>query len=272
MAPDLVVCVHGLARQGRDFDVLARHLVAARSGSIRVVCPDVVGRGHSDWLKDPSGYQIAQYVSDMLVLMTTLHSRAPVRTIDWVGTSMGGLIGMGICGTPGLPLPVAVRRLVLNDVGPVIQWEALARIGTYLGREERYADLEQAAAALREISQSFGPHSQAQWMALCRPMIRQTPQGDWVLHYDPAIAVPFRAVTPETARAGEAALWTAYDAISAETLLLRGAESDLLSRSTAVAMGSRGPRARCVEFEGVGHAPTLVAPDQVERVADFLLR
>lgn len=271
-APSVVVCVHGLARQGRDFDVLARNLVAAASEPIRVVCPDVVGRGRSDWLSEPAGYQIPQYVSDLLTMLGALQERAPVRVLDWVGTSMGGLIGMGICGTSDLPLPVPVRRLVLNDVGPVIEWQALARIGAYLGRPDRFADLEHAAQALWEISQSFGPHSPEQWRELCRHMVRLTEQGDWVLHYDPAIAVPFRALTPQQAQAGEAALWMAYDAIQADTFLLRGAVSDLLSRATAVQMGQRGPRARCIEFEGVGHAPTLVAADQVGQVVRFLQR
>src|SRR6478736_8725472 len=124
-APHLMVCAHGLSRQGRDFDVLARALVARSPTPVRVVCPDVVGRGRSDWLKDPAGYGIPTYIADMLQMLGQLHGQAPVSTLDWVGTSMGGLIGMGLAGTPGLPLPVAIRRLVLNDVGPRIQFSAL---------------------------------------------------------------------------------------------------------------------------------------------------
>lgn len=265
--PHVVVCVHGLSRQGRDFDTLARALC----GRVRVVCPDVVGRGQSDRLADPMAYQLGQYVADMLALLSHLHRQAPLQTIDWVGTSMGGLIGMAVCGQPGLPLPVPVRRLVLNDVGPTIEWQALQRIGQYLGQSVCFESLQQAADLLWSLSTTFGPHTPEQWMELSRPMVRMLPEGGYGLHYDPAIAVPFRALTQEAASAGEAALWQLYDQIAARTLLLRGAQSDLLSPQTARAMGQRGPRARLVEFEGVGHAPTLVAADQVAVVSDFLL-
>ncbi|WP_353362116.1 alpha/beta hydrolase [Acidovorax sp. FG27] len=264
--PHVVLCVHGLSRQGRDFDVLARRL----SRHARVICPDVAGRGQSDWLADPAGYQVPVYAGDMLALLAQVHARAPIATLDWVGTSMGGLIGMAVCGQPGLPLPVPVRRLVLNDVGPVIEWQALQRIGTYLGRPVRFDSEQQAADALWAISRSFGPHTPAQWLALSRAMLRPHEQGGFTLHYDPAIALPFRAVTGEAARAGEALLWQLYDQIAAQVLLLRGAESDLLSPATAAAMARRGPQARCIEFAGVGHAPTLVADDQVQAVARFL--
>lgn len=263
----VIVCVHGLSRQGRDFDVLARQL----SQHARVVCPDVVGRGQSDWLADPMGYQIPQYGADMVALLAQLHQQAPITTLDWVGTSMGGLIGMGITGQPDLPLPVPVRRLVLNDVGPVIQWQALQRIGQYLGFLAKFESLQQAADAMWTISTSFGPHTPAQWLELSRAMVRSLPEGGVTLHYDPAIAVPFRSLTQEAATAGEAFLWQLYDQITARTLLLRGAQSDLLSHDTAQAMAARGPRAQLVEFAGVGHAPTLVAADQVAAVRDFLL-
>lgn len=266
--PHVVVCVHGLTRQGRDFDVLARRL----SAHARVICPDVVGRGRSDWLADAAGYQVPVYAADMLALLAQLHAQAPISTLDWVGTSMGGLIGMAISGQPGLPLPAPVRRLVLNDVGPVLEWAALRRIGSYVGQPVHFKSQQQAADALWAISSSFGPHTPAQWLELSRPMLRADGQGGFTLHYDPAIAVPFRSLTEEGAQAGEAALWRLYDQITAQVLLLRGAQSDLLSPATAQAMARRGPRAQLVEFAGVGHAPTLVAEDQVLAVADFLLR
>jgi len=228
----------------------------------RVVCPDVVGRGQSDWLRDPAGYQIPAYVADMVTLL----ARLDVDKVDWVGTSMGGLIGMGLASLPGTP----VRRLVLNDVGPAIEAAALARIGTYLGQPASWASVDEAADALWAISQGFGPHTREQWLALTRPMLKRDGER-YKPHYDPAIALPFKAVTPEMAAAGQAALWHAYDAIRCPTLLLRGAESDLLSRATAQAMTERGPRARLHEFAGVGHAPMLVAPDQVKAVREFLL-
>ena len=263
--PRVLLCVHGLNRQGRDFDKLARDM----ADSYRVVCPDVVGRGRSDWLKDPSGYQIPAYAGDMLALLAQLRP----GVLDWVGTSMGGLIGMVVAGQPGLPLPVPVRRLVLNDVGPAIRWAAIERIKTYLGDTGRFESLEAAAAAMRAISASFGPHTDAQWLALSRPMVRplEGQGGALTLHYDPAIAVPVRATTAEASAQGEALLWQLYDNIQARTLLTRGADSDMLTPDTAAAMAQRGPKARVVEFAGVGHAPTFVADDQVACVADFLL-
>ncbi len=268
-ADHVVVCAHGLSRQGRDFDVLARHLVERSDSPLRVVCPDVVGRGRSDWLADPMGYQIPTYAADMLALLAQLK---PAQ-LDWVGTSMGGLIGIVLAGQPELPLPVKFRRMVLNDVGPSIRWEAIVRIGTYLGQTGRFDTLQQAADAMWAISTSFGPHSPAQWLELSRHMVRPIAASDGpvTLHYDPAIAEPIRAVTQESATQGEALIWRLYDAITAQTLLIRGASSDLLSIDTALAMGQRGPKARLVEFAGVGHAPTLIAPDQIDCVADFLL-
>ena len=120
-AAHVVVCVHGLSRQGRDFDTLASSLVEKAQGNVRIICPDVVGRGESDWLKDPMGYQIPNYAADMLTLLGQLHVASPITTLDWVGTSMGGLIGMVVFGQPGLPLPAPVHKLVLNDVGPAIE-------------------------------------------------------------------------------------------------------------------------------------------------------
>jgi pimeloyl-ACP methyl ester carboxylesterase len=223
------------------------------------------------------GYQIPFYAADMVVLLQALK---PV-TLDWLGTSMGGLIGLALLGQAALqpatlPVPVPIHKLVLNDVGPVIAWAALERIGTYLGAPMRFDTVEQAAEALRLISAGFGPHTREQWLELTRPMLRPAPQeagkgAGYVLHYDPAIAASYRQMTPATAAAGEALLWQMYDAISADTLLLRGKDSDLLSVETAQAMAQRGPRARLVEFDGVGHAPTLVADEQVRAVRAFLL-
>ncbi|CAM3867260.1 alpha/beta fold hydrolase [Roseateles saccharophilus] len=258
----VLVCAHGLSRQGRDFDALARLM----SDRYRVVCPDVVGRGRSDWLRQPAGYQIPAYVSDMVALL----ARLDVEQVDWVGTSMGGLIGLGLASLPrpeGVPSPI--RKLVLNDVGPAIRFEALQRIGTYLGKPARFASVAEGAAYLRSISEGFGPHSDAEWLALSEPLFREDGER-WKLHYDPAIALPFAAVTPELAAAGEAALWAAYDALRCPTLLIRGAESDLLGAETARQMTERGPMARLVELPGIGHAPTLIHADQIAIVRDFL--
>lgn len=265
----VVLCVHGLSRQGLDFDTLAQTL---RQRS-RVIAVDVAGRGHSDWLADPMAYQIPTYAADLAALVAHLRAGNPDLPIDWVGTSMGGLIGMALAAQPQM----ALRRLVLNDVGPVIQWEALLRIGTYLGQNPSF-DSEQAAVAyLASISTGFGPHTHEQWRALSLPLLRER-AGRWWLHYDPAIAAPFKAMTAtadeaaakQVVQAGETALWGLYDAIRMPTLLLRGAQSDLLNPHTASWMTQRGPRAQLVTFDGVGHAPTLVADDQVAAVRDFL--
>jgi pimeloyl-ACP methyl ester carboxylesterase len=273
-APDaahVVVCVHGLTRQGRDFDVLAQALVERAGGKLRVVCPDVVGRGKSDWLADPMAYQLPTYVADMLALLGQLNAQAKVEALDWVGTSMGGLIGMGLAGTPNLPLPAPVRRMVLNDVGPVVEWQSIQRIQGYIGQTGRFDSVQQAADAMWAISKTFGPHTPEQWLALSRPMVKQLPDGAFTLHYDPKLGESVRAITQEAAGQGTAALWQAYDNIKARVLVTRGAESDLLAKETAVAMTQRGPRASLVEFPGVGHAPTFVQDNQVEAVALFLL-
>lgn len=265
----VIVCVHGLSRQGRDFDVLACALVGVDGSGCRVVCPDVAGRGHSDWLADPMGYQLPHYAADMLVLLASLRMEG-AQTIDWVGTSMGGLIGLAVASQPGAGL----RKLVLNDVGPAIEWEAIERIKTYIGVTTPHFNTEaQAVTAMQQVSQGFGPHSDNDWLALSRPMlrtVRDTGRTRYALHYDKAIGVPFQASTKDTAAQGEAMLWQIYDSLRCPTLLLRGQDSDLLSPKTAKAMQERGPKARLVEFAGVGHAPTLVASDQVAAVRDFL--
>lgn len=255
---DVVVCVHGLTRQGRDFDVLAQALQLGR----RVVCPDLPGRGESDWLDNPALYQVPQYMADLVTLLARLRA----RNLSWVGTSLGGLIGIALAGLRHSP----IQRLVLNDVGPSLDPRGLMRIASYVGRQMHFDTPEQAAASLREISEGFGPHTPAQWMALTLPMLRPEGQG-WRLHYDPALSQPFTAASAQAIAAGEIALWQAYEQISAPTLVLRGTDSDILNTQTAQAMTQRGPKARVVELPGVGHAPTLVQDDQVRIVRDFLL-
>ncbi len=265
----VVMCVHGLTRQGRDFDTLARALCDKAGGDIRVICPDVVGRGQSDWLVEPQGYQIVAYALDMVTLLEQIQP----TTLDWVGTSMGGLIGMVVAGEPTFAAVANIRRLVLNDVGPVIEWQALQRIGQYLGKIPVFDSEQQGADALWTIASSFGPHTPEQWLALTKPQLKPLDDGTdrFTLRYDPALAEPFKAVTAESAAQGEALLWQTYDQIKADTLLVRGSDSDLLSSATAQAMTQRGPKARLIEFAGVGHAPTFVAPDQVQAVLSFLL-
>lgn len=256
--PDIVLCVHGLTRCGRDFDDLARVLAA----DFRVVCPDVAGRGRSEWLADPNLYSLPQYGADMLALIAALMP----RQLHWVGTSMGGLIGMGIASQPATP----ISKLVLNDVGPVITAASLKRIGQYLGNAPRFENYAQIEAYVRAVSPGFGPLSDAQWQHLTTHVVRRAEDGKFEFLYDPKIAVSY--VQALIASGGQDIdLWPLYEMIACPTLLLRGEQSDLLTRETAEAMTQRGPRAQLVEIPGVGHAPTLMAADQINAVRNFLL-
>jgi pimeloyl-ACP methyl ester carboxylesterase len=257
--PRVLVCVHGVTRVSDDFDALA----AALADRYRVVCPDVVGRGRSSWLKDPKCYVVPQYVSDMV----TLIARLDVSQVDWFGTSMGALIGMGLAALQDTP----IRRMVMNDVGPALRFEALSRIGDYIGQELRFDSFEQGREYIRTISAPFGPHTDDEWSKLARDVLRQGEDGRWRRHYDPALAVAFKALTAENAKQGEAALWATYDAIRCPVLLVRGSESDLLTRETAQAMTRRGPQATLVELQGIGHAPTFMHADQIALARRFFL-
>lgn len=257
--PKVLLCVHGVTRVSDDFDKLARELCQ----DYRVVCPDVVGRGRSDWLRDPQHYQLPQYVSDMVTLL----ARVDGEVVHWFGTSMGGLIGMGLASLKGTP----VSKLVLNDIGPTLDSAALVRIGSYIGQIPRFPTFEEAARNIREISLPFGPHSDDEWHKLAADVLRQDKDGQWIRHYDPGLSIPLKSATPESTKQAETMLWMAYDAIACPTLLVRGAESDLLSREVAQAMTVRGPKARLVELPGVGHAPTFMHPDQIRIVKEFLL-
>ncbi|MCO4860114.1 alpha/beta hydrolase [Cupriavidus sp. WGlv3] len=258
--PRVLVCAHGLTRTGRDFDAVARALC----GDYRVVCPDVVGRGRSEWLADANAYVVPQYVADMVTLIARLN----VEKVDWFGTSMGGLIGMGLAGLPKSP----VRRLLLNDVGPRIAPSAVERIGAYLGLPVRFKTFEEGLAYLQTISASFGRHSAEQWRELNAAILKPMQGADgleWGLHYDPQLALPFRKSTPEAIAAGEAALWRSFEAIEAPVLVVRGAQSDLLLRETVAEMVARGQHVSSVEVPDVGHAPTFVDPAQIAIVRQF---
>lgn len=255
--PRVLVCVHGLTRCGRDFDDLARAL----ADQYRVVCPDVVGRGLSDRLRVADAYAVPQYASDMV----TLIARLDAELVDWVGTSMGGLIGMGLAAQPETP----IRRLVLNDVGPVITAASIARICEYLGKAPRFAAIEDAERYVRGVSAGFGNLSDAQWRHLTVHSTRALADGGYEMAYDPAIAQLFAKTM--AAGAQDVSIWSLYEAIRSPTLLIRGADSDLLRRDTAEEMTGRGPKARLVEFAGVGHAPMLMDAAQIAAVRDFLL-
>ena len=270
-ASHVVLCVHGLTRQGRDFDLLAQALIAsakaAKLPAVRVICPDVVGRGKSDWLKDPMGYQFAQYAGDMAVLLQSLNTQRAIERLDWVGTSMGGVIGMLLAAQP---LPTPVRRLVLNDIGPVVSWSSILNMKNYVGQVGNFQTVQEAAHAMWQISKSFGPHTSEEWLSLSQNMVRRLEDGTFTLHYDPAIGVPVRSVTQAQAEAGEAALWQVYDLIQCKTLLIHGAQSELLSLGVVQEMQQRGPRVQVATVLGVGHAPTLTHEDQIDIVREFL--
>jgi pimeloyl-ACP methyl ester carboxylesterase len=253
--PRVLVCVHGLTRCGRDFDFLAQTLAA----DYRVVCPDVVGRGMSDWLRDPQHYAIPQYAQDMVALL----ARLDVESVDWLGTSMGGMIGMALAAQPQSP----IRRLILNDVGPVIAAGALARIGEYLATPPDFASPEEAETYIRIIAAPFGQLTDAQWKHLTAHVIKSGPTGRFQLRYDPGIAAPFAVAAGE---GKDIEFWPIYDAIRSPTLVIRGARSDLLSRETVAAMMARGPKARSVEIPDVGHAPMFMDGAQIAVVREFL--
>jgi len=259
---NVLVCVHGVTRVSDDFDALARALC----DRYRVVCPDVAGRGRSERLRDPALYVVPQYVADMVTLIARVTAGAASESVHWFGTSMGGLIGMALASLPGSP----IARLVLNDIGPVLDPAALARIGEYIGQDIRFGSYDEGAAYVRTVSASFGPHSDAEWDKLARDVLVPTPDGQWTRHYDLALARPFVALTPERVARDEAQLWAAYDAIRCPTLLVRGEQSDLLSRATAEEMTRRGPKARLAQIAGVGHAPTFVQPAQIALAREFL--
>jgi pimeloyl-ACP methyl ester carboxylesterase len=261
--PHVLVCVHGVTRVAGDFDTLA----ASMSDRYRVVCPDVVGRGRSSRLRDPGHYTVPQYVADMVTLIARVTADNEDEAVHWVGTSMGGLIGMVLASFEDSP----IRRLVLNDIGPVLDQAALARIGEYIGQDVRFPSFEEGARFVKEVSSSFGPHSEDEWNKLARDVLVQEPGGEWVRHYDLGLAKPFAAITPERAEQDQVALWAAFDAIRCPTLLIRGEESDLLSRATAEEMTRRGPKPQLAEIPGVGHAPTLLHAQQIAVVRNFLL-
>ena len=248
----VAICVHGLGRNGRDFDVVAEALAPTH----RVLAVDMPGRGMSDRLADPDDYVFPTY----LTTLTALIARSGASEVDWIGTSMGGLLGIVMAAQAKSP----IRRLVVNDVGPQLGAAALARIGTYIGQDPTFATFAEIETYLRQISAPFGPLDDAQWQYITQTNVRERPDGRWGLAYDPGIAVPFRkaAAPPD--------LWPLWDAIRCPVLVLRGAQSDLLLGTVAAEMAARGPKPRVIEFEGVGHAPMLLDPAQFRPVVDFL--
>jgi pimeloyl-ACP methyl ester carboxylesterase len=249
-----VVCVHGLSRNGRDFDYFAAALAPQR----HVICPDLPGRGRSDWLKDKASYGFPTYCADLTVLLGRLGG----NSFDWVGTSLGGLIGMVMAAQPNSP----IRRLVINDAGPYISKTAPQRILEYLGKAPEFASLAEAEVYFRDKLSPYGKLTDEQWAHLTRHGVRKRLRGGYVVAYDPGIAVPMRSTLPV-----DVDMWQYWDRIRCPVLVLRGADSDVLSHETAEEMCRRGPQTEVVEFAGVGHAPALMDAAQIDVVRDWLL-
>ncbi|MGH6893382.1 MAG: alpha/beta fold hydrolase [Dongiaceae bacterium] len=247
-----VLCVHGLTPNAHDFDRLAERLARR----FRVIAVDVVGRGGSDWLTDPAHYAYAQYQADMAALI----ARLDVERVHWVGTSMGGLIGLFMAAMPKTPLV----SLFMNDVGPVIPKAALQRIADYVGLDNRFASIEAFERHIRKVHAPFGPLTDDEWAHLVRHGHRPLPDGSFGMAYDPAIADNFEKGIADVD------LWAFWDRIAVPTFVLRGAESDILSAATTEEMTRRGPRPRIVELAGIGHAPALMAEDQIALIESWL--
>jgi cobalt-zinc-cadmium efflux system protein len=254
--PKVLVCVHGLTRRGSDFNTLAK----AMCKDYYVVCPDVVGRGDSDRLKNPMLYAVPQYVADMACMIKQLG----VSQVDWFGTSMGGLIGMVYASMPNNP----IRRMLINDVGPRIEPEAIKRLGSYVGQPFAFGNRADALQRLNEICASFGSHTPEEWEIYNGPMLVQK-DGVWGMHYDPDISVPFASVNPIMAKAGEMAMWHAFKQIRIPMLIVRGGDSDLLSAQTVAEMCRVNPHIRSIEIPGVGHAPAFVKTEQIALAKEF---
>jgi pimeloyl-ACP methyl ester carboxylesterase len=253
-AEPTVVCVHGLSRNGHDFEDLAAALQSER----RVVCPDLVGRGRSGWLVDKQLYSFPTYCADVTALFARLESEA----FDWIGTSMGGLIGLVLAAQPNSP----IRRLVINDAGPFVPKAATQRILAYLGLAPSFPTVADAEQYLRTVLAPYGALSDEQWARLARHSVLLSARGDYSLAYDPGISEPMKSAPLQ-----DWDLWPLWDQIRCPVLVLRGADSDVLLPEVAAQMQRRGPGAEVVEFAGVGHAPALMAPDQIEVIRRWLL-
>lgn len=260
--PRVVICVHGLTRNCRDFDYLARALQA----DCRVICVDIVGRGQSDWLEQAEDYDnYWLYLSDAASLITHIQGQyhEPI-TLDWVGISLGGLIGMFLAIQPNNNF--SLNKLVMSDIGPLIPAVALRRIADYVGRDMRFNTFEDFTQYMKMISVSFGPLTDEQWNHMAIHSAREYDDGSFGFRYDPKISISFKSHEIK-----DIDLWQQWDQLAIPTLVLRGMQSDILAAETAAEMRVRGAKAKIVELPGIGHAPVLMDEEQIRIVRDFIL-
>ena len=253
--PRVVLCVHGLSRNGRDFDVVADAL----SKDFRVLCPDIPGRGQSDWLASAAQYSIPTYVRFINAMLTEFG----VQSYDWIGTSMGGLIGMVMAVTPGSTM----KRFVINDIGPVLEPEAIKRIASYVGLAPNFASYPELYAAARMAITTFGPLTEAQYQHMVSTSCWQRADGRWEFNMDPKVGDAFRAGLAAPA----ADMWPLWLAVRQSTLILRGVNSDLLSAATLTKMVETHPNAIALTIAETGHAPMIFDEPTVTAVVDFLV-
>lgn len=253
-----VLCVHGLTRNGRDFDHLAKRLAE----HYRVIAVDVAGRGHSDKLEKIEWYENGVYMQDILALT----ERMNLQKFDWIGTSMGGIIGMMVASL----MPGKITRLVLNDIGAMLPAIGLARIGEYVGRRERFDSLYEADSYLRKIMTPFGIKDPAHWDHVLMHSLVHHADGTVTFAYDANIGEAFRQAAAKLEQIEDISLWMLWEAIECPTLVLRGEKSDILPHDVATKMCAENAQATLVEFAGVGHAPTLMEDAQIDKIEEWL--
>lgn len=252
-APALVLW-HGLARTGRDFDVVAAHF----ADRYRVICPDTIGRGLSSWSADPEAdYTLMAYAAHAEALLDRLN----ISACSWVGSSMGGALGMIAAAGP---LKNRITRLVLNDIGPSLNPEAVERIRAYVTMVPDFATMAEFEAFIRLVYQPYGAMTEAEWKRMAETSMRRRDDGRITVHYDPRVMAVFAA------HADAFEIWPVYDVVECPTLILRGESSDLLLVETAHEMTLRGPKAQLVTIPGCGHAPALNTPEQIAVLEGFL--
>lgn len=272
----VLLCVHGLTRNGRDFDAVAQRMAPY----YRVIAPDVVGRGRSDWLIDPSAYTVTQYINDILVLL----ARIQAKQLDWIGTSMGGLIALGLravllaaeqrrpqhAGELSRQAHIPLGKLVLNDVGPSLDVGGVQRIAEFVGQEQEFDSYQQALEHVQSVSQHLGFTEISQWNAWTRYQYIEY-EGRWRRHYDTRLAQPFTQQAQLDLEQAQELLWAGYQHWPAAIMILRGTQSDILRAEQLQQMLKRHPAVQAHELAGIAHAPSLQRADELALLEQFLL-